>query len=633
MRVGTGCATIRDPVRILTVTNWYPPHHFGGYELSCRDVMTRLVERGDEVRVLCSDERLHGVEDPADDHEKIVRRELRLYLRDGELRHPGVRESLAIERHNHRALEAVLDELSPDIVSAWHFGALSFGLLTAVAARGIPIVYAVCDDWLVYGPELDRWAARFSQAPWRHVAGRVVRPLVGLPTSLPDLGRSGSFCFVSDLTRDRARRLSRWTFPRDTVVYSGIDRTVFPPLPRPPERPWRWKLLYTGRFDPRKGVETLLRALPLLPCDATVDFFGRGGDDERGRLTRLARELGVADRVRFAQLDRSDLPAAYASADCFVFPSEWDEPFGLTPVEAMACGTPVVATGVGGSVEFLRDGENAVLFPAGDSAALASAVRRLSTDVALRRRLVDGGLRTAADLDVDHLADCFAAWHAATARGAVAVPPHRPRPGRLEPRRFVPSTGDVQPELASAVHRRVAGRPGLLLDLRPGDGPPLGAATTVAVRPALTSGIDVVAHPEALPFRDGAFAAVAVTNALEYVADAARALAEARRIGAHRAPLVVAAGNPAAAGRRWRAWRNRVAGVHRPFGTPVGQRPPVAMLPATSLRAAVELVADVDAVEMIGWRGRRRDRLACAITVPQPLRGLRPGIVVEARFR
>jgi glycosyltransferase involved in cell wall biosynthesis len=78
-----------------------------------------------------------------------------------------------------------------------------------------------------------------------------------------------------------------------------------------------------------------------------------------------------------------------------VFPVRWQEPWGLVPLEAMARGRPVVATGRGGSAEYLRDGENCVLFEADDPAALAAAVRRLASDSQLRIRLREDGLATA----------------------------------------------------------------------------------------------------------------------------------------------------------------------------------------------------------------------------------------------
>jgi glycosyltransferase involved in cell wall biosynthesis len=99
----------------------------------------------------------------------------------------------------------------------------------------------------------------------------------------------------------------------------------------------------------------------------------------------------------------------------FVFPSTWREPFGLVPIEAMACDTPVVATGTGGTGEFLRDGMNAVYFEQGDHASLAAAIRRIGTDSGLRAKLVEAGRRTASDLTIDNLARVLEAWHVAAA--------------------------------------------------------------------------------------------------------------------------------------------------------------------------------------------------------------------------
>jgi glycosyltransferase involved in cell wall biosynthesis len=96
------------------------------------------------------------------------------------------------------------------------------------------------------------------------------------------------------------------------------------------------------------------------------------------------------------QRERSEIFAAYGEADVVVFPVRWEEPWGLVPLEAMARGRPVVATGRGGSAEYLRDGENCVLFDADDVEQLAEAVRRLASDEELRLRLRERGLETAA---------------------------------------------------------------------------------------------------------------------------------------------------------------------------------------------------------------------------------------------
>jgi glycosyltransferase involved in cell wall biosynthesis len=95
----------------------------------------------------------------------------------------------------------------------------------------------------------------------------------------------------------------------------------------------------------------------------------------------------------------------YRSSDLVVFASEWPEPYGIVPLEAMACGVPVIATGTGGSGEFLVDGGNCRLFKPGDPESLAAAARDVAEDSELRATIVAGGLETARSLTMDHYAD------------------------------------------------------------------------------------------------------------------------------------------------------------------------------------------------------------------------------------
>ena len=94
-----------------------------------------------------------------------------------------------------------------------------------------------------------------------------------------------------------------------------------------------------------------------------------------------------------------------------VFASEWPEPYGIVPLEAMACGVPVIATGTGGSGEFLEDGGNCRLFQAGDPVSLAAAAREVAEDAELRATIVAGGLETARRLTMDHYADQLERQH------------------------------------------------------------------------------------------------------------------------------------------------------------------------------------------------------------------------------
>jgi glycosyltransferase involved in cell wall biosynthesis len=419
-------------VRVLVITNMYPPHHLGGYELSCRDTVERFRRRGHEVSVLTTTLRFDTAEAAAGDEEHGVHRDLELYWRDHEIVRPPLRERLRIERHNQAVLRARLTEDEPEVVSCWNMGAMSMGLLTTVVEADLPSVLVVCDDWLVYAPRVDPWARRFRHAgPLAGLARRVT----GVPTALVDLGRVGAVCFVSESVRRTAADHTRWSFPRWAVTYSGIDRGDFPPAaPDEQAGAWAGRLLYVGRVEARKGIETAIRALAELPASHRLTVLGPVHPRYRADLDRLAGGLGVSDRIELNEVPRPALRDRYLAADAVLFPSEWAEPFGLVPLEAMACGRPVVATGTGGSAEFLRDGWNCLRFRAGDPADLAAAVGRLAADPDLRARLVANGLTTAAELDTDALADALEGWHVAAGRRfADGVPPARRRLGSPPP--------------------------------------------------------------------------------------------------------------------------------------------------------------------------------------------------------
>jgi glycosyltransferase involved in cell wall biosynthesis len=146
-----------------------------------------------------------------------------------------------------------------------------------------------------------------------------------------------------------------------------------------------------GRLVEQKHHALAVRALAAVP-GATLVLVGEGR--LRGELERLAAELGLSDRVVLAGL-RGDARAIMGAADAVVLPSHW-EGLPLTGLEALASGTPLVATAVRGSRELLRDGEDALLVPAGDAEALAAALRRVLDERGLASRLSTGGLRSAA---------------------------------------------------------------------------------------------------------------------------------------------------------------------------------------------------------------------------------------------
>jgi glycogen(starch) synthase len=396
-------------LRVLVLTNLYPPAAMGGYELSCRDVVERWRARGHEVTVLTTAEGPAGTVEPPTP-QPHVHRELEWYWRDHRFERPTALRRLALERRNAKRLRAALTDTRPDVVSVWHLGGMSLAALGILRAAGVPVVLNVCDDWLVYGPRVDAWTDAWSRRP--AMLARLAAAVTRVPTRLPDLDTVDA-SFVSRHTLQRAREDTRWSFPRATVVGSGIDDVDFP-RPDHEVRPWGWLLLAVGRVEPRKGFDSVVRALAKLP-EARLRVLGVADPRHLAELRELAARLGVDNRWEIAAVPRTQLAAEYRNADAALFTPRWEEPFGLVPIEAMSQATPVVATRRGGSAEFLVDGENCLAVPPDDPDAVAAAVRRLAADEGLRDALVAGGLRTAEAWTVDRLADRLERLHLAAA--------------------------------------------------------------------------------------------------------------------------------------------------------------------------------------------------------------------------
>ncbi|MGX7828449.1 glycosyltransferase [Actinokineospora sp. 24-640] len=196
---------------------------------------------------------------------------------------------------------------------------------------------------------------------------------------------------VAATCSDEVFELVRMGVPREriSVVPCGVDLARFTSEgPRAP----RWlphRVVSVGRLVPRKGYGTLVRALPLVPDTELVIAGGSGRPDDPGArgLMALAGQLGVADRVHLiGQVSRADMPALLRSADV-VACVPWYEPFGIVPLEAMACGVPVVAAAVGGLTDTVVDGITGVLVPPRDPRALAARLRELLPDD-LRRAML-----------------------------------------------------------------------------------------------------------------------------------------------------------------------------------------------------------------------------------------------------
>ena len=189
---------------------------------------------------------------------------------------------------------------------------------------------------------------------------------------------------------------------RVSIVPCGVDTSEFTPDGPVAPRSDRARLLVLGRLVERKGQDDAVRALRAVPGAELVVVGGPvpdevDADPEVRRLRALAAEAGVADRLVFTgAVARADVPAWIRSADV-VLAVPWYEPFGITPLEAMACGRPVVATAVGGLVDTVVDGITGDLVPSRDPGRLGSVLAALLADDERRAAYGAAGVRRARD--------------------------------------------------------------------------------------------------------------------------------------------------------------------------------------------------------------------------------------------
>ncbi len=188
---------------------------------------------------------------------------------------------------------------------------------------------------------------------------------------------------------------------RISVVPCGVDLDLFRPDGPVEERPANMhRLVVVSRLVERKGVGNVISALPKLPQTELIvaggpDASGLKDDVEARRFLSLARSFGVEDRVRLrGRLDRESVPALMRSADIVVC-VPWYEPFGIVPLEAMACGVPVVVSAVGGLVDSVVDGVTGLHVPPRRPDRLAGALRSLLAGPERRNALGAAGVRRA----------------------------------------------------------------------------------------------------------------------------------------------------------------------------------------------------------------------------------------------
>jgi glycogen synthase len=402
LRPRTGGRPPRRPgaltaVRVLLVSNLWPPYWIGGYELLAFWVADGLRERGHEVEVLTGrGEALAGRPGVRAELDLDIDAVCRMHA-NGNIVFPATLRA-GLGRHvwsarNYAACRRAVGQFRPELVSFWNPSFVTFSPLAAARHAGVPSVAHLCDTAVN--------AFRNPRCP------AFPRPLLPLARAAVDLAlahaRPQRVVVPSRFSRDKLLRSGKAVPAARVEVLHGPVR---PEITRAGTRARgaapRGRLLFVGSLIPEKGLDLLLAAFreatsvtraasPEAAVPLSLTIVGGGPRPYVEGLERAAQGLPVRLLGRQAV---EGVIRAYEDHDVLVFPSIWEEPFAVVPLEGMAMGLTVIATASGGTPEAIVTEETGILVPP-DAGALARAILRVHAEPALARSLAEAGCRRA----------------------------------------------------------------------------------------------------------------------------------------------------------------------------------------------------------------------------------------------
>ncbi len=408
-------------MKILVLTNLFPPHHAGTFDFRCQSVTETLVKRGHRVKVLTSN---YGLQREQRDPE--IERRLWINGAFGLPLKAGLSDLKTIEAHNHQVLRETLTEFAPDLVYVWSLHGLSKSLIFTIRNSRLPTVYDVADSWIADGLREDPWlrwwngtSRPIGSTLWRtmlEIGGRRnsldkiaptrlakgydrVAEIYGKPqdTAAVEANTIGAFrfdrlYFCSHFLRQRTEQAG-FRVSHGDVIYPGTNTELYIGEVKPQSAPIR-KFLIVAELTEKSGVMTALEALKIAReynVKTSLSIHGRGSSDYVASLRSFIIQHQLP--VEFLTLtgQPKDMAALYRQHDAFLHTAETEESYATTPFEAMASGLPVISTKLGGIGELLLHGENAFTYNPKEALDLASRMQEIQIQPALRCQVAERG--------------------------------------------------------------------------------------------------------------------------------------------------------------------------------------------------------------------------------------------------
>lgn len=406
-------------MKILVINNLFPPLHAGTFDFRCQAVVESLSKRGHELHVLTS---RYGLTTEQRDRE-VARR----LILNGRFDLPEITSYGAlkeIEQENNQIVQETIQLYQPELIYVWSLQGLSKSIIFTLRNSKIPTVYDVADDWLSEGIQEDPWLKWWNRdsAPLGagilrkllEISGQRDRVNAVAPTRMmkgyervPELyGKVrdrgavqphsiGAFIFeriyfCSNALKTQAENAG-FRVGHAEVIYPGIPTDRFYADINPSGTVPR-KFLVISRLSAKSGVMTVLEGLKIAlqnKVQASLTICGKGESEQMAQLRSFVIQHSLPVEFITLSNQQKDLAQVYRKHEAFIYCTEWDEPFAVTPIEAMASGLPVIAARSGGVSELLRVGQNGWAYTPGDPVELASRMMELQIQPALRVQLAE----------------------------------------------------------------------------------------------------------------------------------------------------------------------------------------------------------------------------------------------------
>jgi len=376
----------RDGKRILFCCNIYPPDFVGGAELIAHFQAKLLQANGNSVLVFAGDSKPHGERYALQRDEYDGIRVVRIQLAADDYRSDRIN---FFHREVEDQFQTILDEFRPEIVHFHNIIGLSAGMIYLAKRSGATTIQTLHDKWgicykttaLDQKGKLCQDYDKCSECMAFIDDGSHLRVPIRFRQDYLKMQFSYLDCIISP-SRYLADSYAKAGFPKEKilVLWNGVDVDRYAKVRRQSKAD-EISFTYVGHFGSHKGVEVLLRALPMLDKNKKVRLNLVGEGEARGQYIEMLEQNHCTDLVKFwGKVENRYIEKVYQDTDVLVLPSIGPENQPVSITEAMACRLPVITSKLGGAIELVEDGVTGFLFEPGSESALAAKMNEFVRD-------------------------------------------------------------------------------------------------------------------------------------------------------------------------------------------------------------------------------------------------------------